>query len=323
MGEGGGHRPILTSVPEEGHGPSPRVSAVIPTFNRAHFLANAIETVLAQTCSDLEVLVVDDGSTDGTAEVVADYTPSVRYLRQRHLGLCAARNTGILHSRGEFVAFLDDDDEWLPRKLDLQLQAFREHPSAAVVGGGCIYVDEYLEPLGEPVRGPGFVRYEDFAVGASLPGSGSNTLIRRSVFAEVGLFDTKLVRADDRDMWLRISERYPVYAVAEPTARIRVHSSPRHYDFATARACELEVNRRVDGPVLRWKADAHTYFLFFQRKLERGETGRALWYLIRSFLCFPLRISNRVHRAQRSAELLLPRWLYRLARSVYRRLRPD
>ena len=108
---------------------APTVSVIIPTYNRAHLLPRALESVLAQTFEDLEVLVVDDGSTDGTEAVVTGYDDRVRYLRQpQNAGVSAARNRGLREARGEFVAFLDSDDEWFPEKLARQVERFRELP---------------------------------------------------------------------------------------------------------------------------------------------------------------------------------------------------
>src|SRR5262245_50974266 len=108
----------------------PEVSVVIPTFNAARFLCQAIDSVLSQTTRDYELLVVDDGSTDTTATIMQRYSGSLRYIRQSNGGVAAARNRGILESVGRYVAFLDADDTWHPKKLERQFAALAEHPQA-------------------------------------------------------------------------------------------------------------------------------------------------------------------------------------------------
>jgi glycosyltransferase involved in cell wall biosynthesis len=111
----------------------PTVSALIPTYNAGHLVVRAIESVLAQSSPASEIVVVDDGSTDDTAERVAAFGESVRYVAQPNAGASAARNLGIASSRGEFVAFLDADDVWHPRKLEAQLEALARHPDLGML----------------------------------------------------------------------------------------------------------------------------------------------------------------------------------------------
>ncbi|QIT56556.1 glycosyltransferase family 2 protein [Aquisalimonas sp. 2447] len=121
---------------------APLISIVTPTFNRAGYLPVAIDSVLAQTFPNLEYLIVDDGSTDNTSDVVNSYDDErIRYFRQENQGQSVARNVGIENSRGEFVCFLDSDDAWVPEKLQQQLEAFRAHPEAGVVYGDYIFID--------------------------------------------------------------------------------------------------------------------------------------------------------------------------------------
>ena len=128
----------------------PRVSVVIPAFNQARFLPAAIDSALAQTYRDREIIVVDDGSTDETPDVARRYGDALRYVRQANKGLAGARNTGIERARGEFVALLDSDDVWLPGFLEHMMAVAEAQPRAAVYFGAWRYIDASGNPLPEP-----------------------------------------------------------------------------------------------------------------------------------------------------------------------------
>jgi glycosyltransferase involved in cell wall biosynthesis len=190
-------------------------SVIIPTFNRAAFLREAIGSVLAQTEKDFELIVVDDGSTDRTRELVVEYGDRVRYFFQSNAGVSAARNLGIRHARGKFITFLDSDDLWLPKKLARQLQWMAAHPSLMLC-----YTDEIWIRRG--------VRVNQKLIHAKSGGwiyplclprciiSPSSVLMRRELFEAVGLFDEQLPVCEDYDLWLRIATRFEVGYIAEP-----------------------------------------------------------------------------------------------------------
>jgi GT2 family glycosyltransferase len=204
----------------------PTVSAVITTFNYARFIPAAIESVLSQTLRPDEIIVVDDGSTDDTAEVVARYAErGVRYVYKENGGGSSARNAGIAASKCELVAFLDADDRWLPHKLERQVEQMVKHPQVALVSGGEWQVDEqgehpYLvarETL-EAARVFKKILVENFIGNTSL------ALVRRSVFDKVGAFDEKVPLGHDWDMWLRIAKAYPISVIGEPLIYYTRHS---------------------------------------------------------------------------------------------------
>lgn len=192
----------------------PTVSVIIPTYNRAHLLPRALDSVLNQTFTDFEVLVVDDCSSDDPASVVAGYHDSrLRYLLQpRNQGVAAARNRGMREARAPFVAFLDDDDEWFPEKLAMQVDVFRRAPADL----GLIYtgVETVSDDGQRAVRIPtarGNL-YREFLVRNLLHG-GSSAMVRRNVITSVGFFDEDLPAIEDYDYWLRISRHYRVDCV--------------------------------------------------------------------------------------------------------------
>jgi glycosyltransferase involved in cell wall biosynthesis len=200
---------------------SPQVSVVIPVFNRPGAVRRAIESVLAQTRQDFEIIVVDDASTDGTpAAVTAIGDPRVRVVRhERNLGGSAARNTGIRSGSAPFVAFLDSDDEWMPDKLARQLEVFERSASTlALVYTGCVRVFAN----GDVIR---FIPRHDPNLTRSLLtenviGETSLGMVRRSALEAIGGFDENLPSCQDLDLWLRLSERFGVGFIPEALVRV-------------------------------------------------------------------------------------------------------
>jgi glycosyltransferase involved in cell wall biosynthesis len=193
----------------------PTVSVVLPTFNRRGFLQQAVESVLAQTRPADELIVVDDGSTDDTADLLAGYGDRLMVIRQDNRGVSAARNAGIRRAKGAFVALLDSDDYWLPEKLEAQLSFFERHPDAMLC-----QTEETWMRNGKRVNPKNRHRkYSGMIFEKTLPlclVSPSAVMIRKELFREVGLFDESLPACEDYDMWLRISWKYPVYLIDTP-----------------------------------------------------------------------------------------------------------
>jgi glycosyltransferase involved in cell wall biosynthesis len=196
------------------------VSVVIPTYNRGHLLPRAIQSVLAQTFSDFELIVVDDGSTDHTIEVVRGFAdPRIRWLGDTmNRGPSAARNKGVREARCGLVAFLDSDDEWLPRKLDLQVARLDADPdprTAVAYCRVCTYDDLTQRPVhefGEPREG---ALFHDLLTGWH-PVTTSLFLVRRAALLEVDGFDETLLCGEDYDLWLRLAQAtYRFVAVNE------------------------------------------------------------------------------------------------------------
>jgi len=205
----------------------PRVSIVIPTYNRERLIGATLDSVMAQTFQDFEVVVVDDGSTDGTAELVRAYGARVRYLYQPNQGQGAARNTGLRAARGELVAFLDSDDLWEPNKLALQLAALADRPDCP-----WIYTDAFVFDGATGRRQFLFSRqcrpHEGMVADRLLRMNfiaSPTPVIRREVFDRVGMFNELTPQVEDWDMWLRIAARYPIAYVPEALAGYRLHQA--------------------------------------------------------------------------------------------------
>ena len=186
-----------------------RVSIVIPTYNRAGFVREAITSVLQQDYPDVDLIVVDDGSRDDTAAVVSGFGPAVRYLYQENRGVSAARNRGVAASTGGLIAFLDSDDLWLPNKVSAQVAYFEAHPDAQAC-----HTDEIWIRRGVRVNERRIHRkHGGWQFLASLPRcliSPSAVMLRRTLWDRLGGFDETLPACEDYDLWLRLTATAPV-----------------------------------------------------------------------------------------------------------------
>lgn len=202
----------------------PEVSVIIPTYNRAQSLSRAIQSVLNQTYQNFELIIVDDMSRDNTEEVIKNFNDSrIKYFRHEvNLGGSAARNTGIKRSAGKYLAFLDSDDEWLERKLELQVNAMESRPSDAWGGVYCsfIYTDR-KDGLVEAVK-YGNLKKDVLNQEANLC-AGSTLLVSKSVIDDIGLFDEKFKRHQDLEFLVRFFRKYKVLVVREPLVKIDGH----------------------------------------------------------------------------------------------------
>jgi glycosyltransferase involved in cell wall biosynthesis len=192
----------------------PRVSVIIPTFNRKRFLAEALESVGSQTFVDFEIIVVDDGSTDGTDETVSGM-PGVRLLKQPNRGVSSARNAGIEASNGEWIAFLDSDDLWRPEKLARQMEFHQRAPEAWISQTEEIWIrnGRRHNPRKKHRKFDGWIFVESLPLCIVSP---SAVMMKRELFREVGLFDETFPACEDYDMWLRVSSRFPIRLIPEP-----------------------------------------------------------------------------------------------------------
>jgi glycosyltransferase involved in cell wall biosynthesis len=193
----------------------PQVSVVIPTYNRAWCLGEAVDSVLAQRFRDFELIVVDDGSTDATAAVLAGYGGTIRILQQENRGVSAARNAGIAAARGELIAFLDSDDIWLPVKLWRQVEFFNRYPEALICQTEEVWVrnGRRVNPGRRHRKPEGMIFEPSLELCLVSP---SAVMVRRELFDRVGFFDERLPACEDYDLWLRVSCRYPVHLIETP-----------------------------------------------------------------------------------------------------------
>jgi glycosyltransferase involved in cell wall biosynthesis len=202
----------------------PLVSVVIPTYNYARYIGEAIESVFAQTYDHFEIIVVDDGSTDETRAVVARFS-EVRYLYQPNQGIAAARNAGVDASQGEALVFFDADDRLLPNALEAGVQALNDHPACAFVSGHWEIVSSDLGPLPTPpvicFTENNYRAFLDY----NYIGTMGQVMFRRSVFTAEPGFDSSVPGCDDIELYLRLAKDYPVYCHDRTVVQHRVHGA--------------------------------------------------------------------------------------------------
>lgn len=234
----------------------PQVSVVIPVYNREKFLKRAIDSVLAQTFDDFEIIVVDDGSTDGTPELLQCYKDQIITIRQENAGAAAARNAGIAAARGEFLAFLDSDDEWRADKLFAQIEYCKTHPHFALVYTDMVEVVDDVQVHESYLRSGAYRRVGEGNLYRSLLEENfiftPTVLLRRKVAIELGGFDTDLKICEDRDLWLRVAQVYPIGFLDRPlTVRYRhggnLTSDQELYLLSHISMFEKQLTWAVDG----------------------------------------------------------------------------
>lgn len=205
---------MATFTPGSSDTRPPLVSVIIPTYNRAWVLGEAVESVLAQDYRCLEVIVVDDGSTDDTAAILAGYDDIV-VIDQTNRGVSAARNRGVAHARGELIAFLDSDDLWLPQKLSTQVAFFLERPAANVCQTQEIWIRSGRRVnAGRRHQKPSGMFFEQSLELCLV--SPSAVMLKKEFFQDMGGFDENLPACEDYDLWLRINVRHPIDLIDQP-----------------------------------------------------------------------------------------------------------
>lgn len=192
----------------------PRVSVIVPTYNRRRLVVEAVESILRQSYGDFEVIVVDDGSSDGTSDALGVFGDSVRVVRQENRGPAAARNRGLAHSGGELIAFLDSDDLWLERKLEKQVAFFDRNPDELLC-----YTDEIwirrgvrVNPRRRHAKWDGWIFEKCLPLCIISP---SSVMMRRAFFARIGGFDEDFPVCEDYELWLRASARIALRYIKE------------------------------------------------------------------------------------------------------------
>lgn len=207
----------------------PRVSAIVPCYNTAKYLPIALDSIVAQTYPDWEIVLVNDGGSDETPEIAARYRARLgerlQYIYQENRGLAGARNTAIRAARGEFYALLDADDTWLPRRLELGVAKLDANPELGMAHGGIALMDAegkvFEYPRQDPRLVSGRIAKHIYARRVHLPGN--TVLVRRSALDKVGLFDESLRSTEDRDLWFRLALEYKIGYIDEILGYYRRH----------------------------------------------------------------------------------------------------
>jgi len=230
---------------------APLVSVVLNTYNRADLVPQSINSVLAQDYPNFEVIVVDDGSTDNTREVIEEqFGDRVRYIYQENAGLAAGRNTGIKAARGQYIAFQDDDDIWLPGKLTRQIDALGGCPDCGLSYGLCLSADSDGNSTGAV-----YGHSDEGRTGDNFelmlrrhPILGPSVVVLRAALDEAGLFDETLSTAEDTDLFLRLTQRYPAIYIARPLVLVREHRGRKtrsEWQDTTMANAHVRVHRKL------------------------------------------------------------------------------
>ncbi|TVR59325.1 MAG: glycosyltransferase family 2 protein [Candidatus Competibacteraceae bacterium] len=274
----------------------PLVSVVIPAYNAAGFIARAVDSVLAQTYQRCEIRVVDDGSTDDTVRILETYGDALQVIRQPNGGLSNARNRGLAAAEGEYVAFLDADDRWLPDKLARQVAILEARPDIGFCStrtrveapdGTC--VGEWSCPHLE-----GTLLQTLFLRNGSIPGSGSGVMVRRQLFAVVEPFDETLRSLEDIDLWMRLAAVTGYVCLDEPLTVIVKHPDSMSRNLEVMRAAALRVmrkNRHLLPPKEQnrlWQAGYASVLADYAKwEYRAGRRGRAMGHLLEGLVRAP------------------------------------
>lgn len=267
----------------------PSVSVVIPVFNGAKYLRHTIESVLAQSYPEIEIVAVDDGSSDDSPHILKGFDNRVRVIRQPNFGVAVARNRGILAARGDCVAFLDQDDWWRPEKVSRQV-ACLDDPSVGLVHTHTIYFDDLrqevsapLDPEAHPEEYVGWC-YEKLLFGNAI--CNSSVIVRRELFARSGLCDLQIAgnTVQDYDLWLRLARITQFAYVAEPLTVFRLHPAQGTVNRRMMLREQIKVRKR------HWRDVPPPLRRAFARRLAQ------LYDLLGSY-----ELDYRDHRAARAA----------------------
>ena len=298
----------------------PTVDVIIPAYNAAHYLPAAIESVVSQTFDDWQILLVDDGSTDNTAEAVAPFLDrlgsKIRYIKQENRGLPAARNTAIRASTAEFLALLDADDMWLPCRLAESVKILRERPQAGLAYGLITGIDKENRPgitwRGNLSDADGPIAPQLYMRKVELPCP--TITFRRKCVDEVGFFDETMRATEDRDLWLRIALRYEVAFVPKVLAYYRLSPNSMSTDPQRMLQAQLKFIRKhygSEGCGLRPRqiALARSYKQRAEALRVQSQPWAALMSALQAVALYPFDLDN-----PRTAGSLLLHWIASLKR---------
>jgi len=275
----------------------PRISAIITTFNRADMLKHSIKSVLSQSYDDYELLILDNSSKDETQEVVKSFSSAkIRYIRHAPMTIPKARNLGVKESRGEFIAFLDDDDEWLPCKLKAEIDVFDNAGSdgrtdkLALSYGGYIEMDSASKDIGshKPVLRGSILRELLFQEDG-FTGSASNPMLRKSVVEELGGYNEDVPTGEDWELYLRLAQKYEIDYTDEPVVRIRAHAGVRLGDnLSDAAMLELSIMKMF--PAI-FNSDKKLKSFYLQKIggkfIREGNMGKGRGYIAKAIKAYP------------------------------------
>jgi glycosyltransferase involved in cell wall biosynthesis len=292
------------------------LSVIIPTFNSAHFVTQAVESVLAQTLPPSRIIVVDDGSTDATPERLASYAGHVKYIKQPNSGVSAARNRGLEEVETEFVAFLDADDVWHPRKLELQMDVFAQVPTLALLGTRTFdWPAASFPQIGDVEGRIRHIPWQDLVVRNYI--ATSSVVVRREALCRAGKFDTQMQGPEDRDLWLRVGELGLLANLELPLIGYREVPGSVSKRAKTCQVSMCRILEKLDARnawkgrwLLRRKAYSHVYHTCALLYDATGDRWTALVESLTSLAYYPLpyrqaEVKTPLERGKRLVVILL------------------
>ena len=284
---------------------NPKVSIIIPTYNRAKLLSRAIKSVLDQTFKDFELIIVDDGSTDNTRQAVERFQKRdsrIKYIWQENSGAPARpKNTGIKNAKGNYIAFLDDDDEWLSEKLEKQLELFEGLESdLGFVGCNILVINESNKKIWREYKIPRYssqIFFEELLEGNFILTS-SSIMIKKEVLDKIGLFDENLKFGDDWDLWLRISKKYRFAFVPDFLVKYYIHqgsTTPHLHPEKEAKEFEYIFSK--------YQKDYRRYPVIYSMHLRKlasrycasGKLNKGRKYYVKSIKLNPLNLKSYLY----------------------------
>lgn len=286
------------------------VSVIIPNFNYSRYLPEAIDSVLAQTYSNIEIIVVDDGSTDDSRAVIESYGNRLRAIFQENQGVSAARNRGIEESSGDLIAFLDADDIWLPKKIEAQVNKFKTDSELGLVHVGILDIQSEGNPGESHLDGmEGWVAEEMLLGKAVICGGGSGAMVSKLALNEVDGFDPRFSTSADWEFFYRVASRYKIGMVRDVLVHYRLHATSMHLNialmeremllahqkaFSAANGKVIKIQRQAYGNLHRMLAGS--YFQDGQYAGFAKNAVKCLWFTpahLFYFVAFPIRLLRR------------------------------
>lgn len=289
----------------------PLVSIVIPTYNRKAMLMEAIDSALSQRYKNIEIIVVDDGSTDGTEQVMLEKrgeNASIRYVRQENSGVSAARNHGARIAQGEYLSFLDSDDIYLPDCILDKIQMTLTSNDWEVIGGGCDYLTIGIaKPMRSTPAKPA-TTYADLCIYTAFPGASNNIFVKRDSFLRIGGFNENLKNSEDRDLLRRLATMGGVISVPRSTVMMRIHAEERSGRHLERMISDRQlISNQIPEPQLRRKSLSWNAFVAGNAAWNQKRWLLAMRYWIHSLFLSPTTVHPDLPRIKPIARRMLGR----------------
>ncbi|MFC1668274.1 glycosyltransferase [Chlamydiota bacterium] len=277
-----------------------KVSVIIPVYNKAKYISFALQSVLNQTVKDIEIIVIDDGSTDNLKEVIKPYLSRITFYEQKNQGASTARNKGIEFAKGDFICLLDADDIWLPNKIEKQLDVFRLYPDCGLVYSNGIVIDENGEETGSIIHNSRFRGYNGLIFRKLLMKNVIPTLsvvIKKKFIVNSLLFDSKYKASQDYDFWLRLAKKCEFYYINEVLFKYRItkdgitakYNEIMYQDHITIlKNIDNEIKLNVIDKIFKQIGLSLHYYAWGKDLFIQNQFSKARIKYISSFLCFPL-----------------------------------